>query len=83
MHECAVIGIPHSDFGEAVAAVVILEGARSVSQQSVTKALQPLLARFKIPKYVFFADTLPRNAMGKVQKKILRTQHIDAGNDLL
>ena len=83
VHECAVIGIPHSDFGEAVAAVVILEGARSVSQQSITKALQPLLARFKIPKYVFFADTLPRNAMGKVQKKILRTQHIDAGNDLL
>ena len=43
-----------------------------VSEASVLKALDGRLAKFKMPKRVFFVDDLPRNAMGKVQKNILR-----------
>src|SRR6478609_734590 len=43
-----------------------------VSEASVLKALDGRLAKFKMPKRVFVVDELPRNAMGKVQKNILR-----------
>ena len=79
--ESAVIGLPHSDFGEAVTAVVILDGTATVSKKCITEALRPLLARFKIPKNMYFANELPRNAMGKVQKKTLRQQYMVVNND--
>ena len=66
--ESAVIGVPHPDFGEAVVAVVIGQGEESdLIAQARTR-----LAAFKAPKRVFFVDELPRNAMGKVQKNLLR-----------
>ena len=66
--ESAVIGVPHPDFGEAVVAVVIGHGDEAdLIAQARTK-----LAAFKAPKRVFFVDELPRNAMGKVQKNLLR-----------
>ena len=72
--ESAVIGLPHPDFGEGVAAVVVRED-ESLTAEAVTQALAGRLARFKLPKRVFFADALPRNAMGKVQKAALRERH--------
>jgi malonyl-CoA/methylmalonyl-CoA synthetase len=41
----------------------------------VLQALEGRLAKFKLPKRVLFADDLPRNAMGKVQKNLLREAH--------
>jgi malonyl-CoA/methylmalonyl-CoA synthetase len=76
--ESAVIGLPHPDFGEGVAAVVTLEPGASLTPESVVAALKPQLAAYKLPKRVFFADDLPRNAMGKVQKKALRDAHAGA-----
>jgi malonyl-CoA/methylmalonyl-CoA synthetase len=70
-----VIGIPHPDFGEAVAAVVKLKTAASLDAGSVTGRLRDVLAGFKLPKAVFFTGELPRNAMGKVQKAALREAH--------
>jgi malonyl-CoA/methylmalonyl-CoA synthetase len=70
--ESAVIGVPHADFGEGVTAVVVCNKAADVSEASVLKALEGRLAKFKMPKRVFVVDELPRNAMGKVQKNILR-----------
>jgi len=70
--ESAVIGVPHPDFGEVVVAVVVLtEGAR-LSEGMICDAVKQQAAGFKVPKKVFFADELPRNAMGKVQKVSLR-----------
>jgi malonyl-CoA/methylmalonyl-CoA synthetase len=66
--ESAVIGLPHPDFGEAVAAVVIGQG----DEATVIATCREQLAAFKAPKRVFFVDDLPRNAMGKVQKNVLR-----------
>ena len=70
--ESAVIGVPHADFGEGVTAVVVCDKGAAVSEASVLSALDGRLAKFKMPKRVFVVDELPRNAMGKVQKNILR-----------
>ena len=66
--ESAVIGLPHPDFGEAVAAVVIGQG----DEAAMIARAREKLAAFKAPKRIFFVDELPRNAMGKVQKNLLR-----------
>jgi malonyl-CoA/methylmalonyl-CoA synthetase len=70
--ESAVIGVPHADFGEGVTAVVVCDKGAGINEVSVLKALDGRLAKFKMPKRVFVVDELPRNAMGKVQKNILR-----------
>jgi malonyl-CoA/methylmalonyl-CoA synthetase len=70
--EAAVIGVPHADFGEGVTAVVVCDKDAGVDEAAVLKALDGRLAKFKMPKRVFIVDELPRNAMGKVQKNILR-----------
>jgi malonyl-CoA/methylmalonyl-CoA synthetase len=70
--ESAVIGVPHADFGEGVTAVVVCDKGASVDEPTVLKALDGRLAKFKMPKRVIVVDELPRNAMGKVQKNILR-----------
>ena len=72
--ESAVIGVPHSDFGEAVVAVVVPAG-EPVSLADVERALGGHLARFKQPKRVVNVASLPRNTMGKVQKNVLRDDH--------
>jgi malonyl-CoA/methylmalonyl-CoA synthetase len=70
--ESAVIGIPDADFGEAVAAVVVAQPGNTLTEQSVIAALKSEIASFKVPKRVHFVAELPRNAMGKVQKNVLR-----------
>ena len=69
--ESAVIGLPHRDFGEAVAAVVIGEG----DEAAMIAACREKLAAFKTPKRIVFVEDLPRNAMGKVQKNVLRERY--------
>ena len=76
--ESAVIGVPHPDFGEAVAAVVVRAAGAALDEAAVIAAVRERLASFKVPKRVWFADSLPRNAMGKVQKNALRARHEDA-----
>jgi malonyl-CoA/methylmalonyl-CoA synthetase len=70
--ESAVVGLPHSDFGEGVTAVVVRSGNSGLDEGGLVAALEGRLARYKQPKRVVFVDELPRNAMGKVQKNILR-----------
>ena len=70
--ESAVIGVPHADFGEGVTAVVVCDKGAKIDEHSVLKALEGRLAKFKMPKRGIVVDELPRNAMGKVQKNILR-----------
>jgi malonyl-CoA/methylmalonyl-CoA synthetase len=70
--ESAVIGVPHPDFGEGVTAVVVKDKAAAIDEAGVQAALESRLAKFKLPKRVVFVDDLPRNAMGKVQKNVLR-----------
>ena len=72
--ESAVIGLPHADFGEMVAAVVVRRSGagQAVDEAGVIAAVKAQLAGFKVPRAVYFVDDLPRNSMGKVQKNVLR-----------
>jgi malonyl-CoA/methylmalonyl-CoA synthetase len=72
VEECAVVGIPDPDFGEAVAAVIVGKPGHTLTETAVISALRGEIAHFKVPKRVFFEEALPRNAMGKVQKAMLR-----------
>ncbi len=69
--ESAVIGVPHPDFGEGVVAVATANGS-APEEAAIIAALGVRLAKFKVPKRVFFVNDLPRNTMGKVQKAELR-----------
>ncbi len=73
--ESAVIGLPHADLGEGVTAIVILEAGSKVDAASILSTLDGRLAKFKTPKQIIFENDLPRNAMGKVQKNLLRTKY--------
>lgn len=75
--ESAVIGLPHADFGEAVTAVVVAEPGCSPSPAKLSAALRETLAAFKCPKQILTVDQLPRNAMGKVLKNVLRERYAD------
>ena len=73
--ESAVIGVPHADFGEAVVAVVVSRPGVAPEPDAMVADLKSRIANFKVPKRVFVVTELPRNAMGKVQKNLLRDQH--------
>jgi malonyl-CoA/methylmalonyl-CoA synthetase len=74
--ESAVVGMPHPDFGEAGLAIITLSGgAPALTTDAVRAALKAALASYKVPKMIVFAETLPRNTMGKVQKNLLRQEY--------
>ena len=75
VEESAVIGIPHKDFGEAVMAIVVPKPGAKLNSQSMINALKSKIANFKVPKRIEIVEGLPRNAMGKVQKNVLRQQY--------
>jgi len=70
--ESAVVGVPHPDFGEAVTAAVVAKPGVEITEKEIIGRLKGEVANYKVPKCVHFVDDLPRNAMGKVQKNILR-----------
>ncbi len=73
--ESAVIGLPHPDMGEGVAAVVVRRPGASIDGAAILGTIASRLARFKHPRHVVFIDELPRNTMGKVQKNMLRERY--------
>ena len=72
IEDVAVIGAPHPDFGEGVVAVVVAASDSTVTTERVRSALRPILASYKLPQHVETVSELPRNAMGKLQKNVLR-----------
>ncbi|MBS7808868.1 AMP-binding protein [Variovorax sp. PCZ-1] len=68
--ECAVVGVPDSKWGEVVAACVVLatNETQEKAQQALSTALNSQLARYKLPRQWHFMSTLPKTALGKVQK---------------
>ena len=76
VEESAVIGVPHRDFGEAVVAIVKPLAGATPDADAMLRTLRTQLAAFKVPKHVALVDELPRNAMGKVQKNLLRDQYV-------
>jgi malonyl-CoA/methylmalonyl-CoA synthetase len=77
--ESAVIGVPDADFGEVGVAVVIPKvGSAAPEPAAILATLKSTLANFKIPKRCYVVAELPRNAMGKVQKNVLRAHYAKA-----
>ena len=73
--ETAVIGVPHPDFGEGVIATVVPRPGAELDADELCTMLKATIAGFKVPKRLFVVGELPRNAMGKVQKNLLRERH--------
>ena len=73
--ESAVIGVPHADFGEGVVAVLVEKNNETIDSDGIAKALSATIAKFKQPKKYVVVSELPRNAMGKVQKNVMRDSY--------
>jgi len=66
--ECAVVGVPDAEWGERVAAAVVLNAGNAIDLASFRTWAKELLAAHKVPSRLLVLDALPRNAMGKVLK---------------
>ena len=69
--ECSVVGTADTEWGERVAAAVVLNDGYALDLQSLRTWARGLLAPYKLPSRLLLIDTLPRNAMGKVMKPAL------------
>lgn len=78
--DAAVVGVPDEVFGEAVAAFIELKPGRELEVSQVMEHSKSRIAGYKKPKHVFFVDSLPRNAMGKVLKAELRADALERLN---
>jgi acyl-CoA synthetase (AMP-forming)/AMP-acid ligase II len=75
--EAAVVGVPSAEWGEDIVAVVVLRpGEQATAEQLRAAALASGLTRFKCPARIDFEPELPRNAIGKIQKQVLRSRYV-------
>lgn len=70
--DAAVVGIPDPKWGEALLAFVVTKAGASVEGQELEAFLRQKLASFKVPRRYEFVDSFPRNATGKVLKRVMR-----------
>lgn len=73
--EAAVIGVPNPEWGEEPLAVVVCKTGCSCTEEEIVEYCREKLASYKRPRHVVFVDSLPRNPMGKVLKRILREKY--------
>jgi fatty-acyl-CoA synthase len=77
--EAAVVGMADEQWGEAVKAFVVLKPGTAVSEAELIAHCQNLIASYKKPRVIEFVDALPRNAAGKILKRVLREQKASMG----
>ena len=75
VRECAVIGIPHEQWGEAVHAIVTTHPGQTVDALALREHCRQFLAGYKCPKTVDVRESLPMSAAGKILKQVLRKEH--------
>ena len=78
IEEAAVIGVPDAEFGQRLAAYIVLATGASLSQDAIREFIAANLARYKVPRDIALVSELPRNPTGKVLKRALRERHADA-----
>ncbi|MCW3038911.1 MAG: long-chain fatty acid--CoA ligase [Solirubrobacterales bacterium] len=72
--DCAVVGVPHEDYGESILAVVAAAPGATPDLESLRAHCLEHISRYKAPHQLLLVDTIPRNASGKVLKHVLREQ---------
>ncbi len=72
VNECAVFGIPDDHWGELPAAHVVLSAGESVSEQELMDFCETKIARHKRPRMIKFVESMPKTAVGKIQKNLIR-----------
>ena len=70
--EVAVIALPHAEWGETVAAIIVPAAGKELNTETLSAFLADKLAKFKIPRSYRFVEALPRTGSGKVLKQRLR-----------
>jgi acyl-CoA synthetase (AMP-forming)/AMP-acid ligase II len=78
VRECAVFGVDDPEFGQRLAAFVVLEPGAQLDEAAVKAHVKANLAGYKVPRSVWFLDELPRNPTGKVLKRELRERYPEA-----
>ncbi|WP_336670895.1 FadD3 family acyl-CoA ligase [Tsukamurella sp. USMM236] len=79
--ESAVVGVPEPRLGEVGKAFVVLTAGRELTEDAVIEHCREFLANFKVPRSVEFVSELPRNATGKVLKRVLRGEPAPAAGE--
>jgi long-chain acyl-CoA synthetase len=72
--EAAVIGIPHDDLGEEIAAVIVLKPGADVAADELRRYVKSQVAPYKYPRMIKFANELPKTAAGKILKRAISVQ---------
>lgn len=72
VREVAVVGVPDAEFGQRLAAYLVLHPGQRLTEDEVREYVRHYLARFSVPRDVHFLDELPRTATGKVIPRLLR-----------
>ena len=72
VHECAVVGAPHPEWGEAVIAIVSQKPGHSVSPDELIDHCRDKVAKWEVPKFVKIIDELPKGGTHKIAKHALR-----------
>jgi malonyl-CoA/methylmalonyl-CoA synthetase len=78
--ECAVVGVPDLEWGERVAAAVVLKDGGALDLPSLRAWAKEFLAAHKLPSCLLVLEALPRNAMGKVTKPAIKAMFQTAGS---
>jgi fatty-acyl-CoA synthase len=75
--QCAVIGVPDPKWGEVGVALVQLRAGAVLGEEDVLARCRERLARYKVPRRIEFAATLPLSPQGKVLKHQLRRRYLE------
>jgi long-chain acyl-CoA synthetase len=74
--EAVTVGVPHEYRGETVKAFVVLKPGKTATDKEISEFCRTKLAAYKVPKLVEFRESIPKSAVGKILRKILREEEI-------